>query len=142
MILPPRTYRAVESSLGHSDKAEDDEEEDDDDDDGEKNDVGDEAYQRIKAILEELLESGRRALERKPEELLPSGGTKVLSADEIRNWRDSSGGGSDRTLLPDDNDQELGADDSVSSTHLSSPLVRGDFLSDSDDVEFMGESHL
>ena len=145
MILPPRTYRAVESSLGHDDKAEDDDDDNGDDDDGETNDkkdAGDEAYQRVKVILERLLESGRRALERKPEELLPGGGTKVLSPDEIRNWRDSSGGRSDRTMLPDDNDKELGADDSVSSTRLSSPLVPGDSLSDLDDVEFMSESHL
>lgn len=135
--MPPRTYRAVESSLGRDVKAEKDDDDDDDDDDGEtndKNDAEDKVYQRIKVIMEGLLESGRRALERKPEELLPAGGTKVLSADEVRNWRDSSGGGSDRTLLPDNV--------SVSSTHLSSPLVPGDFLSDSDDVEFMSESHL
>lgn len=55
-------------------------------------------YKRIKLILEGLLETGRRALETTPEDFLekPKGGAKVLSADEVRNWRYSGDDTEDR----------------------------------------------
>lgn len=93
LILPPRAYRAVKSSLDHDDTAE--EEDDDDNDDDEINEEeckdGDEVYRRIKVILEGLLETGKRALETKSEDF-PEGGkgvAKVLNAEELRTWRDS-----------------------------------------------------
>ncbi|KAF8899061.1 hypothetical protein BD779DRAFT_1486819 [Infundibulicybe gibba] len=97
LILPPRTYQAVKSSLDHDDTAESDDNDDNDEQDMEEPRMGaeDEVYKRIKLIIEGLLESGKRALEVKWEDSPdgPKSGTKVLSADEVRSWRDSSGDG-------------------------------------------------
>ncbi len=87
LVLPPPAYRAVQSSLG---KEEEEEEEDDDDDNDEiEPPRPEETYNRVKSILELLLEQGRKALESKPEDHLVSskGGTKVLSEEEARTWR-------------------------------------------------------
>ncbi|OAX40077.1 hypothetical protein K503DRAFT_28651 [Rhizopogon vinicolor AM-OR11-026] len=83
LILPPRAFRAVES-LDH-------EEEEGDDDDSEEGDdgAGDETYARVKDILERLVESGKKALERTSDDFRQSLPTKVLNADEVRTWRDS-----------------------------------------------------
>ncbi|KAF7347590.1 hypothetical protein MVEN_01515700 [Mycena venus] len=90
LILPPRAFRAVKSSLEHDDTADDDDE--DDDDDGEEEteeaekarEAQDVTYRRIKVILEGLLESGRRALETTPQDFPePVKVTKVLSAYEV-----------------------------------------------------------
>lgn len=45
-------------------------------------------------MVDALIESGKRALEKKPQDFLDGakGGTKVLHADEVRNWRVSAGG--------------------------------------------------
>jgi hypothetical protein len=90
LILPPRAYQAVTSSLNHDD---DEEEEEEEEEEGLQENVGDESYRRIKAILEGLIETGKRALEAKPGDFSDSGkgGAKVLSAEEVRNWRGSSG---------------------------------------------------
>ncbi|KAI0756362.1 hypothetical protein C8Q80DRAFT_1092953 [Daedaleopsis nitida] len=97
LILPPPAYRAVKSSLSQDEIAaeeEEDEEEDDDEDDEENKQLlegkADEAYRRVKGIIDSLLESGRRALESKPEDFVgssKSGGAKVLTAEEVRTWR-------------------------------------------------------
>lgn len=47
----------------------------------------DEAYRRVKSLLDGLLEQGRKALETKPEDLVGKGNlTKVLSEEEQRVW--------------------------------------------------------
>jgi hypothetical protein len=93
LVLPPRLYRAV----AHDDEVDPDDEEGDDEAD-EAQEGGDdkppvegqddEVYQRIRVILEGLIESGKRALETKPDDFVGTskGGAKVLSAEEVRNW--------------------------------------------------------
>lgn len=85
LILPPRAFRAVES-LAHEEEAE---EGDDDDDSEEGEDGPDEAYARVKDMLEGLLESGRKALEKTSDDFRQHLSAKVLNADEVRSWRDS-----------------------------------------------------
>jgi hypothetical protein len=105
--------------------------EDDDDDEGDAAEDGDEIYKRIKAILEGLLASGKRALERSTTEG-GKGGAKVLSAEEVRTWQGSSGDISDhetrfarddeniRTPLPRPPSNELNSEDEVEAMVLSS----------------------
>ncbi|KAI9445061.1 hypothetical protein H4582DRAFT_1913012 [Lactarius indigo] len=95
LMLPPRTFRAIKSSLGPEDVADD---EDTDDSEGASNDDGgegnehDAAFSRVKGILEDLLESGRRALRAEPKDFEgQSRGVKVLSAEEVRSWRGDVG---------------------------------------------------
>jgi len=82
LILPPRAFRAVESL----DRGE--EEGDDDDSEEGEDGAGDELYARVKDMLDRLLESGRKALERTPDDFRENFSTKVLNADEVRTWRD------------------------------------------------------
>lgn len=95
-MLPPPTFRAIKSSLGPEDVA-DDEDTDDSEDDGDHEDSGDgnehdAAFSRVKDILEDLLESGRRALRAEPKDFEgQSRGLKVLSAEEVRSWRGDVG---------------------------------------------------
>ena len=82
-MLPPRTFRAIKSSLGPEDMADDDI-----DDEHEDNDEHDETYRHIRGLLEGLLETGRRALRTEPRDFAKQGsGVKVLSAEEVRSWR-------------------------------------------------------
>ena len=88
LMLPPRAFRAIKSSLGPEDIADDEDIDDEDDDDEEDTDVHDETYRRIKGILEGLLDTGRRALRAEPRDFEKQGsGVKVLSAEEVRFWR-------------------------------------------------------
>lgn len=90
-MLPPRAYRTLKSSLRPEDMADDEDIDDDsnnDDEDG--GDEHDETYKRIKGILEDLLETGRRALRAEPRD--QSSGMKVLSAEEVRSWRNDNMG--------------------------------------------------
>jgi len=94
LILPPQAYRAVKSSDGPADAVDDpDDEEEEDSEEEEQAEVvegkTDEAYRRVRGLIEGLLEEGRRALEAKPEDLAPGGksGAKVLSEEEARSWR-------------------------------------------------------
>jgi len=91
LILPPRAFRAVKSSLGPAeiaDDEEDDEEEEEEEGEAMKAEDGDKIYQRIKLILDGLLKSGQEALERDIKDF-PEGGkgtAKVLTAEELRDW--------------------------------------------------------
>lgn len=93
-------------------EAGDDEEDIDSDDsdgsdyDAETGDGGkgktDETYRRIKLMLENLLDSGRRALEKTKEDHMDAkGGTKVLTAEEVETWRGSTSGGANAGRLSD-----------------------------------------
>ncbi len=96
LILPPRAYRAVKSSYGPDDEEPDDEGEDDAEGDESEPEDSDLVYKRVKSLIEGLLSSGKRALEAKPETPVSSkSGAKVLSAEEVRSWRESSNSGSD-----------------------------------------------
>lgn len=128
LILPPHTYRAVKSSLDHDDTADDDDDDGEDDDDAEETDETDDVFVRIKAIVENLLESGRRALETKVADFGGVGSAaKVLSAEEARSWRRNSLVDDDHELdqppspsriaVPDsDDDTPLDDEDMISSS--------------------------
>ena len=94
-MLPPRTYRTLKSSLGPEDMADDediDDDSNDNDDDDDGDDEHDETYKRIRSILEDLLETGHRALRAEPRDFeQQSSGVKVLSAEEVRSWRNNMG---------------------------------------------------
>jgi hypothetical protein len=97
LVLPPRAYRAAQTSLvddGSLTRDNDQEEDVEEDDDDEEQQAvldgkTDESYRRVKTLLEGLLESGRQALESKPRDFVGTGtaATKVLSEEEARKWR-------------------------------------------------------
>lgn len=91
LILPPRAYREVKSSDPVQDDDDEEEEEDEESEEEQAAIAGktDEAYRRVRGLLEKLLEEGKRALEATPEDLAPGGksGAKVLSEEEARTWR-------------------------------------------------------
>jgi hypothetical protein len=91
LMLPPPAFRAIKSSLGPEDVADDEDVDEDGNEEEEEDDEHDEAYSRIKSILEDLLETGRRALRADPREFEKHGGVKVLSAEEVRSWRGNTG---------------------------------------------------
>ncbi|KAF5385023.1 hypothetical protein D9615_001232 [Tricholomella constricta] len=131
LILPPRAYRAVKDPEPEDDD-DDDENDDELEDDGKD---GDEVYQRIKLILEGLLDSGRRALERNPKDF-PEAGAKVLSAEEVRSWRGVTSDPTEETAeshvplspshiaVPDsESDVSFGSEDEVEMTLTSSLMM-------------------
>lgn len=130
LILPPRTYRAVKSSLDDDD--EDDGEDDDDIEETEETEDADEVFVRLKAMLENLVESAKRALETKVEDLGGVGSAaKVLSAEEARSWHRNSLGDDEsnqqlspsRIAVPDsDDDTPLDDDDMISSSPHTPPI--------------------
>lgn len=94
LILPPKVYRAVTSS---ADRVETDDDDDGDDEAEQENEEkpaegpGDETYSRVRLLVEGLIDSGKRALMTQPSDFVEAvkGGAKVLSAEEVRHWRDS-----------------------------------------------------
>ena len=92
LILPPKKYRQVESSLDHDDTAdEDDEDDEDDENDDDFTDDKDEGFKRVRTILDGLLDQGRGALATKPhdfEEETKGATTKVLHAEDLRDRGD------------------------------------------------------
>ncbi|ETW87141.1 hypothetical protein HETIRDRAFT_377918 [Heterobasidion irregulare TC 32-1] len=91
LILPPRTYRAVKSSLGPIDKALEDGGDEDEDEEGDEGTEEsfvqqDDTYRRVKGLLDSLIEGGKRALATTPADFKEAGPT-VLSAEEVRTWR-------------------------------------------------------
>ncbi|KAG2156574.1 uncharacterized protein EDB93DRAFT_1247284 [Suillus bovinus] len=133
LILPPRAFRAVES-LAHEE--EDEEGDDDDDDDSEEGEnEPDEAYARVRGMLEGLLESGRKALVETPDDFRQRLSAKVLNADEVRSWRDS--GQESDTVLDDHStrdNREIQVTVHLSPSHIAVPDSDHDDLSD-DEVE-------
>lgn len=92
LMLPPRAYRTLKSSLGPEDMADDEDIDDDNNENDDGDDEHDETYKRIKGILGDLLETGRRALRAEPRDFeKQSSGVKVLSAEEVRSWRNNMG---------------------------------------------------
>lgn len=92
LMLPPSAFRAIKSSLGPEDIADDEDIGDEDEEEEEDPDEHDETYHRVKGILEGLLEAGRRALRAEPRDCEKQGsGVKVLSAEEVRFWRGDMG---------------------------------------------------
>ena len=92
LMLPPRAYRTLKSSLSPEDMADDEDIDDDSNGDDDGDDEHDVSYKRIKGILEDLLETGRRALRAEPRDFeRQCSGVKVLSAEEVRSWRNNMG---------------------------------------------------
>ncbi|TRM66227.1 hypothetical protein BD626DRAFT_566851 [Schizophyllum amplum] len=92
LILPPRAYRAVSKDDTTNDgDDEENEDEDDEDEDEElvKDADKDEAFQRVRATIEGLINSGKRALISKPE--IEQKTTKVLTEEEVQSWRRTHG---------------------------------------------------
>jgi len=117
LILPPRAYRAVKSSLDPEELGDDEEDVDDEDEEwfdaddggsaaGGNGGTGDEIYKRIKMMLEVLLKTGQEALDRKTEDFGggAKGAAKVLSPQEVKDWR---GGADDH-----DGDHDISMDSS------------------------------
>ncbi|KAG6907266.1 hypothetical protein DXG01_009640 [Tephrocybe rancida] len=107
LILPPRAFRAVSSPSS------DNIDEEDESSDDEAGEGGDETYARIKAIVEALLDTGRRALETEER-----GGAKVLSA-----YADAEEVDPAHIAVPESEESELGSEDEVEMT-LTSALGR------------------
>ncbi|KAL1742017.1 hypothetical protein HDZ31DRAFT_66355 [Schizophyllum fasciatum] len=105
LILPPRAYRAVSKDEATDAKEEEDEEDEDEEEEEELEEEAnkDEAFQRLRAAIGGLIDSGKRALESKPE--VEHRTTKVLSAEEVQSWRvahgDEEGPGPDDSFADD-----------------------------------------
>ena len=88
-MLPPGAFRAIKSSL---EPAENGDDEEDIEDNSETEDLvegnGDEMYKRIKLIVDNLLQTGRKALETQIKDFPEGGkgGARVLSPEELRDW--------------------------------------------------------
>ncbi|KAF8560100.1 hypothetical protein OG21DRAFT_25857 [Imleria badia] len=126
LILPPRTFQAVTSVL-------DVEEEDEEDSDVEEG--ADETFQRVRDLIDGLVESGKRALETRSEDFRASLPTKVLNADELRSWRDSGQRSSIRNSLVNKQD----ADDETIHSHPSPVVVAMPDSGSASSVESDGE---
>ncbi|KIK30181.1 hypothetical protein PISMIDRAFT_387845 [Pisolithus microcarpus 441] len=121
LILPPRTYEAVKSSFANDD---DDEPDGDDDGDGSEDIEGveDAGFERVKHLVDALIQSGKCALESKPEEFR-NNSAKVLNADEVRSWRDSERFIASITTKSDDIHEE-DRDGQTTRSRLSPAFVR------------------
>ena len=133
LILPPRAYQAVKSSLDHDDTAS----EGDDDDDESASGTEDEVYKRVRVIIDDLIETGNNALNSEPKDFvdLNKGGAKVLHAEEVRLWRRVSGVGDDSM-----HQRDFTVDDSMSSSRPISPsyiAVPDSEISSEGEVEVM-----
>lgn len=82
LILPPQAFKQV------MDKDDTEEDEDEGEDGEEAPGTGDETYLHVKLLLDNLLQAAKQALETKPSDFETRGGAKVLSAEEVENWRD------------------------------------------------------
>ncbi|KZT30782.1 hypothetical protein NEOLEDRAFT_35844 [Neolentinus lepideus HHB14362 ss-1] len=149
LILPPRTFQAVKSTLAEDidkvgsveeEEAEEDEEEEDED----KND--DPAFERVKAMVEGLLQVGKRALETKPEDFAERtrGGTKVLTAEEVQSWQNRRGNGEsedpDTSMSQVATEGETSFDSSApSSSYLRVPDVDDESTSEEEVEALMSE---
>lgn len=134
LILPPRAFQAVKSKLDYDDTASEDDEDEVDENDEPRDGTEDEVYKRVRIIIDGLIETGKRALESKPEDFLEGGkgGAKVLHAEEVRMWRDSEG-----DLLADGGRGD-GYTRSLSSSRPISPLnvaISGNDISSEGEVE-------
>lgn len=135
LVLPPSAYRVVKDSLAPED-AEEPEPEDEDVEEEEAvlDDKTDEAYRRVRSMLEALIESGRKALETRPEDFKEPGIgiTKVLTEEEARTWR-----GDDVSLT----ERDL-TDDSATEDDPSRPLTPSRVAIPSDDFSSEEEVEL
>jgi len=65
----------------------------------------DDTYRRIRVRMNDLIETAQRALETSAKDFVGStGGKKVLSAEEVRDWRDSTGGEGESRVQDEEED--------------------------------------
>ncbi|KAA1468110.1 hypothetical protein DENSPDRAFT_833316 [Dentipellis sp. KUC8613] len=138
LILPPREFRAVKSSLPAADLADD--EDDDDEDEEEITEESfakqDDTYRRVKCIIDGLLESGRAALAATPDDFREGGkaGTKVLNPEELRTWNGADDASEARSImLPSDAD----SDDELGTREGGRSFVGDESFRSEDEVEEM-----
>jgi hypothetical protein len=132
LILPPRTYQAVKSSTDHDDTTDEDDDADDKEEEEDRPNDGDQMYKRIKAMLEALLDSGRKALEADFSKGA-KGMAKVLNAEEVRTWRDSGGTPDHETQIEQEDSNTI--HQGVSSSHVV--FSDGENLESEEEVEAM-----
>lgn len=92
LILPPRTYQQVQSDASDENHEDEEDPEEEADTSAESIKVGkeDELFNRVRGLIDSLLDSGKKALETKAEDFASTkGGTKVLHEVEAKTWRDS-----------------------------------------------------
>ena len=109
-----------------------------DEDEDEESDVEqgeDETFQRITSLIDGLIESGKRALETRPEDVRATLATKVLNADELRSWRDSG----QHTPMRRDSVDKHDADDETIRSHPSPVLAAAPDSGNTSSVEGDGE---
>jgi len=147
LMLPPLTYRAVQSSLDPREIGDDEEDVDSDDGSssgendalhsvdrgtstGHEKDTNSATYHRIKLIIENLLETGQKALEKTKQDAMDSrGGAKVLTAEEVESWRDSGAASStvgrlsDSESHLDDEDASYPYPGHLTPSHSPTPLL-------------------
>ncbi|KAK7063973.1 hypothetical protein R3P38DRAFT_3301604 [Favolaschia claudopus] len=134
LILPPRKFREVKSVEDDvAEDEDDDEEEEEEPEEAEKAEKAreehDVTYRRIKVILDDLLESGRRALETTPLDFPePVKITKVLSAYEMH---------ADDENDDEENRKAEGAKAPPSPSHVAVPDSDDPGVSSEDEVEAM-----
>jgi len=147
LVLPPRAYRAAQSSLGPDENHDDDEDEDDEDLDASDVEAGDEIYKRIKVILDNLLKTGQAALEKQVKDFPEGGkgGAKVLSPEELKDYHRNH----DQDLVGESNheqqlalehrEQDERDEDITSGADMSFDSVHNDTLNftSEDEVELM-----
>ncbi|KAK0465527.1 uncharacterized protein EV420DRAFT_1637653 [Desarmillaria tabescens] len=119
LILPPQAFKQV------MDK-DDTEEDEDEGEDGEEV-PGDETYLHVKLLLDNLLQAAKQALETKPSDFETRGGAKVLSAEEVENWRDHEAD------PPGDDETKTGANTSVSPSRANASIDDESETFDSED---------
>jgi len=114
--------------LEHEGGNDDDDDVDDDEQDDEEDNENDEIYQRIKVLIDNLLKSGQRALEKQIQDFPEGGkgGAKVLTAEEVRDWHQSTHPGYLHDLAHEHDDhheehhEELDDDDNIPSNAATS----------------------
>ncbi len=92
-----------------------DDEEDIDEEEQDVEDEKDEIYERIKILIENLLKTGQRALEKQANDFPETGkgGAKVLTAEEVMDWHQGTDGREHDHDNDDDHTHETGFDDGI-----------------------------
>ncbi|TFK56622.1 hypothetical protein OE88DRAFT_1730094 [Heliocybe sulcata] len=138
LILPPRKFQAVKSTLPEDiDKVDEEEEDAEEEEEEEENQNGDPAFDRVKAMVEGLVQVGKRALETKPEDFVEQGrgGAKVLTAEEVQRWQNGDPDTSVSISINLDTEGETSRRSSApSSSSLRAP-VTDDGLTSEDEIE-------
>lgn len=150
LSLPPPTFRALQEQDGkildevedeEDDEEQETEEQEEDTAEGAKGEA-DATYWRVRSLISSLLDSGKRALETQPKDLVPvkgkKSGAKVLSAQEVRDWhRDSAVGleardmlSADMSMVSDDQLSTFGAEQTEGDMSLTDDAGTNDGLSE------------